>query len=766
MPCLLAYVGGLWAALHSPVLLPWPGIALGTGLLLIGVRKPRLNLLSAFLLGVLWASGNAQSMLTESLPDALAGRVITVEGVITGLIDTRNGLKRLHFAPDQPISPMPGRLRLTWYNAPDDLAPGQGWRLFVKLKPPHGSANPGSFDYQRLLLASGIGATGYVRQSPPPSRHPEWDRHFSLDKARHHISQFLDAQLAEYRHAGIIKALLLADRRALDDPQWQVLRRTGTAHLVAISGLHLGLVAGGVFWLARQVLVRFAPMSLTPAIWAAALAILAAGAYAALAGWSLPTQRAWLMVSAVMLAIISRKRVGPARVLVIALALIVTLQPMALTEPGLWLSFAAVSYLYLIFQGRLAAPRRWQAALTTHLALAVALAPLTLSFFQQASLIAPLANVWAVPVFMLVAVPLLMLAGLFSVWPEVAAPLWRGADMLLTEVMHGLTVLAEIPWASLSAPMPSPIALLLAILGSVWLFGPKILPRRWPALALFVPLLSAGRAPLEDGEFRLHVLDVGQGSANVLETRRHVLVFDTGPRFRTGTDMGRLVVTPFLQQRGHRRIDMLIISHNDLDHAGGAPTLLKRWPVGAIYASEPAPWSAQPCQRGQQWHWDGVSLTMLGPPSGQAATWSDNNRSCVLKVSSPLGSVLLTADIEAKAEQALLTDTTQNLSATLLIASHHGSRGASTAAFVQTVQPEWVFISSGYRNAFAFPHPETLRRYADAGARWLNTAEAGALEAQFTRQGISFSCYRQTARRFWYQVPANCGSRERLSRAD
>ncbi len=748
MPCLLAYLAGLVAVVGSPELMPGPSVALLTGVACILVRNARMRLPLAFLTGVIWATIGTSHLLTDRLPESLTGRVFPVQGVVAGLVDEREGVKRFQFQPEPDINGLPKRLRLTWYNAPDSLAPGQGYRLFVKLKPPHGVANPGGFDYERWLAVNRIGATGYVRAKPKPVRRPDLDRYFALDIWRDRFSRSVQNSLDGKSNAGLIKALLLADRRGISAEQWRLLRATGTAHLAAISGLHLGLVAALVFALSRRLLARCAPMRLSPPRLAALLALMAAGVYAGLAGFGVATLRAWLMVAAVLLAVVAGRHVRPFRILSLAFLIMVSISPLALTEPGLWLSFAAVAYLFLMFKNRLTQPVFWRSALISHLALALALAPLTLSFFQQASIIAPLANIWAVPVFMMAIVPSILVAGLVSFWPVLAAPLFALADLLLTWVFSGLTIMAGHVQASIHLLQPPFWALLLALIGVVWLLGPALLPRRWPALALFLPLFYPAVEVPAFGEFKLTVLDVGQGSAAVLQTQHHVLLFDTGPKFRTGTDMGAMVVTPFLRQQGIGKIDKLMVSHPDIDHAGGMDSLLAEWSVTELYHSDSKTVAGRLCKAGQRWQWDGVDFKVLAPGDG-ADDWNDNNRSCVLKVTSVWGRALLTGDIEAKAERALLTLSAEDLPAEVLLAPHHGSRGSSTSPFLAAVKPDWILISAGYRNRFGFPHQQTLARFQSVGSHWLNTADSGAISVDFSHSGIGVNRYRADSKRIW-----------------
>jgi competence protein ComEC len=384
-------------------------------------------------------------------------------------------------------------------------------------------------------------------------------------------------------------------------------------------------------------------------------------------------------------------------------------------------------------------------------AIALGMLPLTLALFQRASLVAPVANMLAVPVFDLAAVPL-TLAGVvalavlpetFAQWPLAAA---AGLLQLLWPVLDWLAAREYAQWL---APSASPWALFCALVGAGWLLAPRGVPARWVGIVWWAPLLSSTPAAPAMNEAWLSLLDVGQGLAAVVRTQNHVLVYDTGPRFGRSFDTGDTVVVPYLRAQGVRRIDTLIISHGDNDHIGGTGSVLRAMPVQKTLSS--VPWllaDASACEAGQSWEWDGVEFTVLGPPPG--AHGRRNDASCVLRVASRYGTVLLPGDIEARAERELLARAPEKLAADILVAPHHGSLTSSSCAFLATVRPRYVLFPVGNRNRHQHPHARVRARYELVGARQYDSPAAGALEARLGARGIEIDAYRERARRYWF----------------
>lgn len=704
--------------------------------------------------GFLWAACYSASLLHPVLDPALEGRDLRVAGCIEGL--PRRGGHATRFIlrlPPGARGPggavLPRRLRLGWYQHPPALRAGGCWRLTVRLKRPHGFRNPGGFDYEGWLFRSGVGATGYVRARA--SAVPD-GAHWSLDRARQILAARIDAALGADPYRGILRALAVGDRSAIPRAQRTVLKATGTAHLVAISGLHIGLVAGLALWCVGLLWRYSGAVRLWPAPRAAAVgALVAAFGYALLAGLSLPTRRALIMLTVVLGARLMGRATAPARTLCLALLVVLIWEPTAVLGAGLWLSFAAVAViLYVgaggsVRRGRL----RW---LGLQWRITLGLLPLLLIWFQQAGLLAPLANLLAVPWIGFAVVPP-TLAGTAAL----AAGLPWGGDLLgfaagaLKWLWPLLSWAAALPGTQWVQPSPPPWTWVPATLGTLLLLGPRGLPARWLGALYLAPLFAWVPPAPPPGALRLTLLDVGQGLAAVVRTHRHVLVYDTGPRFGPEFDAGAAVLVPYLRSRGIRRIDRLVVSHGDNDHIGGAASLLQQLPVSRILTSVPARLTrgAVRCERGQHWRWDDVEFRILHPAAG--SRMRGNDASCVLRIAGSAGAVLLTGDIEAPAERALLSDGARALRARVLVVPHHGSRSSSTPAFVAAVRAQLALLPVGYRNRFRLPSEEVLARYRRAGARLLDTASAGAITIRLLpgERAPQVRTYRGSVRRFW-----------------
>lgn len=701
--------------------------------------------------GIFWALLFAFVHLQQRLPATLEGRPLAVRGYIADLPACDGRACRFDFETVSADQGVPPRLRLSWYNPPPALAAGQHWSLTVKLKQPHGLLNPGGFDYERRLFMAGIGATGYVRGYPAPVLLPA-PRPPGMAALRQFLSDKLSECCSNLPEIGLIKALTLGDDRAVSQAEWELFRLTGTTHLMVISGSHIGLIAGLTYWAARRLWARTGRPTPAPPQFAAGAAIAAAIGYSALAGFSVPTVRAAAMLTVAMTAVIWQRNSRPLNILALALLVILLTDPLAVLAPGFWLSFAAVGIILYLTGGRAGKPGYWSALLKINGVVALALTPLLAVFFRQISVIAPVANVVAAPVVSLIVVPLGLPAVLLSLGFGSAsqALLWPAAQ-ILRHLLDFLTWLALVPNASPTLPEPSAAALALAVPAVFLLLAPAGIPARWLGIPLMLPLLFPLTERLDGGEVKLTLLDVGQGLASVVQTANHTLVFDTGAKFASGRDAGASVLLPFLQSRGIRRVDLLMVSHGDNDHIGGAASLLSGMPVDRIITGVPdrlAQYVPAACADGQSWQWDQVGFAVLAPPARRFP--GSNNNSCVLKVTGRYGSLLLPGDIEAQAESWLAATKPNRLAADVLIAPHHGSNSSSTPEFLAAVNPALVLISAGYQNQFGHPHPSALERYHTINAAVLNTAAEGAIAVALTRGGVKVSGWRRDSRRYWH----------------
>ncbi len=738
IPAALALLAGVLLVQAWPHLpTRWVGVPLALIAAALAWRYPRWRWASCLLLGTAWALWRGALAMDARLPRTLEGRDITVVGSLIGLPLARTDASRFTLRVDhasldgQPLA-LHGRVLVSWYDDAPELQPCTRWRLLLRLKRPRGLLDPGSADSERSALERGIVATGYVRDDDGnhQSRGPRW----CVDGARAAIADGIMARVHDPHDAALLRAFAVGDTRDLSQDDWAVARANGVSHLIAISGFHVGVAAVFGVWLAWLIYAVWPRLALwlprPPA--QAGAALLAAAVYCALAGFGLPTVRTLLMIAVVALARCSRRASGGAQSLALALIAILLVDPLAVLAAGFWLSFVGVAFLILCLQSR---GRGWRAFVhelsAGQLLMTVALLPLTLWFFGQASLVGAVSNLIAVPLVSFVIVPCVLFGMLLlAVCPPLATPvLWLAAHIVHAQWWL-LERMASWPGAQWYLPLVQPYALALAMVGALWLFLPRGVPLRWLGCLLFLPLLLPPRSVPTEGAFRLWVLDVGQGLSVLLRTQEHVLLYDAGARYPSGFDLGDAVVLPSLHALGVRRLDMLMISHGDNDHAGGASAVAEAFPQARRLAGEPARMHVPmaQCVAGQSWQWDGVRFRVLSPAPGGGD--HDNDSSCVLLVEGRGGRVLLTGDISSKMEPSVAAALGAGPPPVLLV-PHHGSKTSSGAAFIAALKPPLALVSAGWRNRFGHPRPEVVARYGDAGVPLFNTAEQGALEVDF-----------------------------------
>ena len=730
-PPLAALLAGLLVAVLVPVgLLPWllPAVV---GLPLV-ILEGRRGLPGWFALGLVFALV-WQAWVLEKRPDPTLGRDRVVIGRIADLPESADGRQRflLRVEAMAPVAgPIPRYLRLSVYADRLRVAAGERWELPVRLRRPRGFMNPVRFDYERWLAANHIDATGYVLDADAARR---LDGPSGLHHWRARLSRAITLAAGDNQGSALLQGLITGDRRAFSDSTWEILRATGTSHLVAISGLHIGLVAG-LGGLAGRLVWRHARVPGPRHRSALLMGLLAAGGYAALAGFAIPTRRALIMFSVLALGMLAARRVSPVRGLLLAAAMILLLDPAAAHAPGFWLSFTAVGLILAMVRSGL--PRGPLAFLRLQLALTLGLAPLSALFFGAWSPGGFVANLLVIPVFSLVLVPGALLATLINaVFPAVGGPLLG----LLGAVLDGLLVLGE-GWVAIGPGLqqlhgPHWLAVLSAVLGAALLALPDGAPVRWLALPLFAPLLIAAPLAPPPGEARITWLEVGQGNAAVIQTATTVTVVDTGPGWRGGGNAARFTLLPYLEERGIRRVDRLIVTHGDLDHRGGVNALLDALSVSTVLVGEDIAEhpGARRCKAGMQYRVDGVLFRFLAPPAGQES--SGNAASCVLLVETAGGRALFTGDIGGHSETAVARRLKGGVD--LMEAPHHGSRNSAGLALLAAAAPRHVIVSAGYRNPYGMPHPETLGRLRCSGAHIHDVGLSGAIEARLGRAGVT-----------------------------
>ena len=710
----------------------------------------RLWRLMFFTIGMLWAISFAGLRLADRLPENLEGKNIKIEGKVIGLPQADNRRVRFDFKVLNSPAQLPKKIRLSWFFPKQEVKAGQYWQFIVKLKKPHGRLNPGGFDYERWLFTQNIAATGYIKNAPLATLLATDTAWQNIDVMRQMISDKLTALLPDIENLGLIKALTIGDKHEVNDKQWEIFRKTGTIHLIAISGLHIGLISGLMYFLILKLAVTFSVVS--PQKMAAIAAVMVAIFYSALAGFSVPTQRALIMLIIVMVASTLQRNILKRNTLSLAMLGVVIFDPLAVLSAGFWLSFLAVTLIVYVISGRLGKVGYWVGVTKIHCVTAIGLSPLLIFYFQQFSLIAPIANFIAVPIVSLLVVPLSFIAVLMmGISTDYALPLLIVIDEILTGLWFVLTILAKLPFADMAKVAHSFYVVPLALLGFFVLMSPRGTPARWLGCVLLLPLLFIKQERQNVGNFELTLLDVGQGLSAIIETTNHTLVFDTGAKYSEQFNMGSSVVIPFLNYKGINKIDTLLISHGDNDHIGGAKSIVDEVEVNTVLTSVPEMLEgeyASLCRAGQKWEWDQVEFEIVSPAVDVFK--GENNNSCVLKVNSKYKGVLLTGDIEKQAESWLVNQHGSWLKSDVLIAPHHGSKTSSTLAFLKAVDPDIILIPAGYKNRFSFPHKQVIKRYTTLNKMWMNTADQGAIVIQIKEQKMNIRSMRDNNGRYWH----------------
>lgn len=788
---LLGLAAGLMLLTVLPALPPlWLCISAAAVLLVLALRWRRLLPLAALALGLCWSVWQAGQALAARVPHEWEGQNLWVKGRVV----------------DLPVSSMPAGVRFRFQptcvrsktmpacQAADGLwqlssrealpvRPGEVWSLAVRVKRPHGSVSPGSFDSEGWLLEEGVSASGYVVQG-----HREAAGSWSMDEFRLRVRERFQDEFSRTRvvavpahasadddepaapavhiehvvepEAGVQLALLTGDRALVPQDSWALYSRTGITHLMAISGPHITLAGLVVAFFLRRLLGRFPRIALRFPIPELCLlaGFLVSIAYSFLAGLGIPTERTLLMLAVGVWAVWRRRELPAFAVLLRALVLVLLAQPLAVQAAGFWLSFGAVALLMLLAWS-IPGEAVWREFGRTQMIVTLGLLPLTVAIFARVSLVAPLTNLVAIPLVTFVVVPLGMLGLLAdSVWHAAGVFFWHLGIWTLQGLDWGLAQMAAWSWAAVSWSLP-PLAMLSLVLAITCLLLPRGLPGRWLALFFLLPVIWA-RQPMPEGSWRFALLDVGQGLSVVVQTRNHILIYDTGPAFGPGADAGGRVVLPYLHWAGARQVDTLVLSHDDLDHTGGARSVIEGIPVTRELGAWPASVSSlstphEPCAAGQDWTWDGVHFEVLFPWPGLELK-GDNNQSCVLRVEGAGHTLLLPGDLEKPGEMQLVEQDAGYLHADVLVLGHHGSATSSSPAFLTEVSPQVALVSAGYRNRFHHPSAKVIDRVESMHLPWLSTVDSGALIYDFRsgQPGLPVPlAWRRAAGHYWLTQP-------------
>ena len=752
--------------------------------------------LVVFLLGVCWASSFALWRMSDALPSVWEQKTIAVEGVVAGVPEVTERGVRFRFDVEEILTEgavVPRHISLNYYaanqyfnhknedlpdnSAQESVAPmqfkaGERWLLSVRLKRPHSTINPHGYDFESWALSENIRATGSIKSKVGMQKLSNfvWRPSYVVEYLRESTQRRIMRTLADKPYGGIIQALVMGDDSQIKVDDWQVFLRTGTSHLMSISGLHITMLAGLTFGLVSFIWRRSPKLMMRlptrkAAVFAGAATALA---YALIAGFAVPSQRTFYMLTVFAIALWSGRQLVISQVLVSALLVVVLLDPWAVSAPGFWLSFGAIAMLAYVLAARIGEIHWFKAAVQTQWAVTIGMLPLLLVMFNQASIISPVANALAIPLISFVVTPLALLG---SFLPLDIVLNWSYSA--LEACMWGLKWLNQLPIATWQQHEPATWTLLPAIFGGLWLLLPRGFPMRWFGLLGFLPMLLIVPVRPMLGEMKVTVLDVGQGLSVVVQTAKHTFLYDAGPKFNEQSDAGSRIVVPFLRGEGVNKLDGFIVSHHDNDHSGGMASVLALMPVGWLNSTLPkgavvslikqtealanVSLKTMQCYAGQSWAWDGVNFEVLHPSlaSYDNDKLKDNNRSCVLKVTSQSGSLLLTGDIEKNAERDLLEvySASQNLGwlkSDVLIVPHHGSKTSSTADFIAAVAPRVSVFTPGYLNRYKHPNPEVLARYQVADSLLYRTDYQGALEVHFVKNNIQLASWREQYKRYWH----------------
>lgn len=745
---MIAYIGGILTVTLLPslanVLLLLPL------LLLLYFSRPRHSVL-LYLCGLTVAATWGAWQLHHRLPASSGAFDLHVSGRVEGLVqrsDDRQTFDLVLLTVDshEPAHLRLRRIRLSSYHSEVEFSPGDLLDAIVRLRSPRGLYNPAASDTERYYLAESVDARAYLRElmRHTPGHPPD------IDLIRLQIGNWLQARF-QPQTAATLRALVTGDRMGLDDRHWEWLRRTGTAHLLVVSGLHIAVMATLGWILGRLIAI---PLHLAgrgkrgrwlPPI----MGLLLATLYAAMAGWGLPVQRAWLMLLVFLLGNIQLLNLTGWQRWKLALVVILTLQPLAILEPGLWLSFAAVALILWQMQQRrfhayryawMRLPGEWG---RLQLALFLGLSLVLIITFNQVSPLGIAINLIAVPWVSLLIwlLPSLLLA---SAWWSYAAGF---IEWNFDRIWSLLEWASQTPGLVLQVGTPEPLLLALACIGILVMLLPLPAGLRSVALLLYLPVLLTPVALPIPGQFRGWVFDVGQGQAMLIETAEGRVLYDTGPGFGDGRSAFSYTLAPYLRSQGVTALERVLVSHADSDHSGGFEALRNRYDIGVLSGGMALPdVDVKACREGS-WKMGGVVFTLLNPFHSHVGL-DRNDRSCVLRISNGQCSLLVTGDLSQSGEYRLLS-AGKIEPVTWLMAGHHGSRDSMAGALLDHAAPDHVLISAGYGNRFGHPHAEVIERLAARKIDWSSTAEHGALLLQATSDSCQVMRYRELKKRYW-----------------
>ena len=712
--------------------------------------------LGCFLLGIVWMASVGHWQYYLQLSSEQISQPIQIIGKVSSVVIAEQNIRfnlKVTQIEDQHLF-FAKRFRLSWREPAWQVQQGQHVSLLVKVKPPHGLANEAGFNYQQWLFSEGIIATGYVKS----------DVDNTLLNDVKTIRQTLLNQMLGFSlpHQPWLAALTFGYRGLLQPQDWHLVQKTGVAHLIAISGLHLALVASLSYvliaWIGGVLISRFHTLHhINLHNVAMFLTLFPTLAYSALAGFGLPTLRAWLMLLLFSVFFLCNKHLGAKKLILLSLTCFILLFPLSIFGLSFWLSFCAVIIICFVFW-------RWpvkksdfsllavlSAMVKVQLCLTVLMLPLVAWQFSYISTVSPFVNLIAVPAVTMILVPLCLLAVICLAFnSDWAFALFSLADHMLS---YSLTFL------NFTLQLNASFFNIQSFPGAVWFFVflfvlgcclPSFGINKKYLCVLLLPLISH-LLPQTTHTWQIDVLDVGQGLAVMISKNKHVIVYDVGASYPSGFNMADSVLLPILQARGLSKIDLVFISHSDNDHAGSLPQLLKGIQVSQVLTNQDR------CQQHFAINWQGLKIEALWPDN--AFNYSNNNGSCVIKVSDKFHSILLPGDIDKSIEQQLVELYPKQLKADILMAAHHGSNTSSSSEFIERVGAEYVIFSQGFLNRWRFPRREVLDRFEQVNdnkgtqSKYFATSDSGQVSFIMeydSPKAILVKTFRQDMYPYWY----------------